>query len=248
MKPGNREFVYHSSDRDQQDLQRHRHPQAEPDDLAPLVLVASVADDLPDGASRSVGRARSWPSVREGAFGIATPRGDRPALDSPGPRTIASTMRSSSSSSPGISSMIWPRDITSTRSHSPASSMGSLDLTSIAVPLFGAGAQGLVDVEAGADVDALRRLVGEDHRRLLEEGAGHRDLLLVAPGEELDRLLEGRRPDLQLFDEVGDGAPLRPPPQEAEHGEPAQRLDGRVHPDAEHAASAPRACDHRAAA
>ena len=32
--------------------------------------------------------------------------------------------------------MIWPRDMTSTRSHSPESSMGSLDLTSIAVPLF----------------------------------------------------------------------------------------------------------------
>ena len=31
--------------------------------------------------------------------------------------------------------------------------------------LVGLGAQRLVDVEAGADVDALRRLVGEDHVR-----------------------------------------------------------------------------------
>ena len=97
-------------------------------------------------------------------------------------------------------------------------------------PAVRAGAQRLVDVEAGADVDALRRLVGEDHRRLLEEAARHRDLLLVPPGEELDRLLERWRPDLQLFDEVGDGASLRPPPEEAEHGEPAQRLDGACSP------------------
>ena len=57
-----------------------------------------------------------------------------PAFDRPGPRTIASTMRSSSSSSPGISSMICPRDITSTRSHNPANSNGSLDFTSMAAP------------------------------------------------------------------------------------------------------------------
>ena len=38
---------------------------------------------------------------------------------------------------------------------------GALDFTSIAVPLL--RSEGLVDVEAGADVDA--RFVGEDHRR-----------------------------------------------------------------------------------
>src|SRR4029450_118494 len=50
------------------------------------------------------------------------------------PPTIASTIRRSPSSSPWISSTILPRDITSTRSHSPASSSGSLDLTISATP------------------------------------------------------------------------------------------------------------------
>ena len=85
----------------------------------------------PAGSSRGV---RSRRPCGDGPLGIATPSGERPALDRPGPRTMASTIRSSSSSSPGISSMICPRDITSTRSHRPESSSGSLDLTSRAVP------------------------------------------------------------------------------------------------------------------
>src|SRR5439155_19237499 len=48
--------------------------------------------------------------------------------------TIASTMRRSPSCSPRISSTILPRDITTTRSQSPPSSSGSLDLTMIATP------------------------------------------------------------------------------------------------------------------
>ena len=56
-----------------------------------------------------------------------------------------------------------PRDITTTRSHSPASSSGSLDLTTIAMPSLRLRAQGVVDVEPGRDVHALRRLLGQDH-------------------------------------------------------------------------------------
>ena len=43
-----------------------------------------------------------------------------------------------------------------------------------------ARAQCLVDVDTRADVDTLGRLVGQDHRRLLEERSRNRDLLLVA--------------------------------------------------------------------
>ena len=48
--------------------------------------------------------------------------------------TMASTIRRSLSSAAGISSTILPRDITTTRSQRPASSSGSLDLTTTATP------------------------------------------------------------------------------------------------------------------
>ena len=66
---------------------------------------------------------------------------------------MASTMRVSSSPSPGISSTMVPRDITKTRSQRPESSIGSLDLTSSAAP-FAALAQCLIDVGARTCVDA----------------------------------------------------------------------------------------------
>ena len=47
---------------------------------------------------------------------------------------IVSVIRRSSSSSPGISSTMVPRDMTRTRSHRPLSSIGSEDLTSMAAP------------------------------------------------------------------------------------------------------------------
>src|SRR5205085_12468544 len=64
--------------------------------------------------------------------GVASPAPTR--LARPPEPTIASTMRRSSSSSPGISSTIRPRESTTTRSQSPASSSGSLDLRTIATP------------------------------------------------------------------------------------------------------------------
>ena len=97
--------------------------------------------------------------------------------------------------------MIWPRDITSTRSHKPASSSGSLDLTSSAAARVGPRTQRLVDVEAGPDVDALGGLVGEDHGRLPKEGPRHRHLLLVPARQELHGLLQRRRADLESIDQ-----------------------------------------------
>ena len=58
--------------------------------------------------------------------------------------------------------------------------------------------QDAVDLGAGADVDALRRLVGDEDRRLGEHRPRHHDLLLVAAGERRDRRLERRRLDGQL--------------------------------------------------
>src|SRR5262249_40091387 len=125
------------------DLEHHRHPQPEADDLAPLVHVPGIPQDLAEdppglvdaGVARLADRRAHDADLDVGAdFGMATPSGERPARDIPGPRTMASTIRRSSSSSPGISSTIWPRDMTRTRSHRPASSRGSLDFTSRAAP------------------------------------------------------------------------------------------------------------------
>src|SRR5690606_28406680 len=130
---------------DEEDLERHRHPQPEPDHLPPLVLVPGVAEDLADelaggidpGGGDRLDHADPSPDAPlddDGALGIAAPSGERADRDMPGPRTMASTMRTSSSSSPGISSTIVPRDMTRTRSQRPDSSIGSEDLTRMAAP------------------------------------------------------------------------------------------------------------------
>ena len=148
--------------------------------------------------------------------------------------TIASTIRRSPRSSPWISSTIFPREITTTRSQSPASSSGSLDLTTIATPSCAFVAQRVVDVEAGADVDALRRLLGEDHADVsAQEGAGQRDLLLVAARKRLHGLLDRGHANAQALRDVVDRAPLAPAVQQAEAPEPPQDLDRRVRPHAE---------------
>ena len=212
------------------------------DDLAPLVLVPGVAEDLADRAAwPRRGVVLTTSACVDGALGMATPSGDRPAFDSPGPRTIASTMRSSSSSSPGISSTMVPRDITSTRSQRPESSIGSLDLTSRAAPASVRGTQRLVDVEAGADVDTLGGLVGQDHRRLPEERPRRPTTFCWLPPERNSTgcSSDGVRISSSL-DEIA--APRRRSARrrrKPEPAEPAQRLDGGVDPHAEHAASTP---------
>ena len=99
----------------------------------------------------------------------------------------------------------------------------------------GPGTQGRVDVDAGADVDTLGGLVGEDHRRLGEERSGDGHLLLVASREELDWLVERRGADLELLDELLHRFSLGPPAQQTEPAEAPQRLDGGVHPHAQDA-------------
>ena len=49
-EPGEPRLRVPEEQADQDQLQHHRHPQAEPDDLPPLVPVAGVAEDLADRA------------------------------------------------------------------------------------------------------------------------------------------------------------------------------------------------------
>ena len=52
-----------------------------------------------------------------------------------------------------------------------------------------------------ADVDAARRLVGEDEARIVCEGASDDDLLLVAAGQRPDTRVDGARPHVEAFDD-----------------------------------------------
>src|SRR5581483_8603548 len=96
-------------------------------------------------------------------------------------------------------------------------------------------AQRLVDVEPGADVDALRRLVRQDDVQVAaQERPRQRHLLLVATGQEPYRLLDGGRAHLQPAHELGDGVVLAAAADEAGAAEATQHLDRRVRADAEH--------------
>src|SRR5581483_3448367 len=102
-------------------------------------------------------------------------------------------------------------------------------------PLPGLRAQRVVDVEARPDVDALRRLLGEDHLHApTQERPGQRDLLLVPTGERLHGLLDRRHADPQPARERVDALPLPPAPEEAEAAEAPEDLDRRVRPHAQH--------------
>ena len=54
-----------------------------------------------------------------------------------------------------------------------------------------------VDVLLGADVDAARRVVEQEHLRVGGQGAGDDDLLLVTAGQRGDRVLVAAEPDLE---------------------------------------------------
>jgi len=58
----------------------------------------------------------------------------------------------------------------------------------------------LVDFALGADVDALRRLVENQHLRLRRQPAGHRDFLLVASGQIACTRFDRGRFDRQPLD------------------------------------------------
>src|SRR6266852_7880703 len=86
-------------------------------------------------------------------------------------------------------------------------------------------AQRVVDVEARGDVDALRRFLGEDDLDVpAEERARQRDLLLVATGKGLHRLLDRGQTDAETVYEVVDRAALTPSLQEAQASQPPQHL------------------------
>ena len=84
-------------------------------------------------------------------------------------------------------------------------------------------AQDAVDLGARADVDALRRLVRDENRRLGEHRARHHDLLLVSAGERRDGRLERRRLDRQLGELAFDGDDLAAPAHERAYLEPVER-------------------------
>ena len=149
---------------DQRRHQRERHPAAEP-------------------ARRSAGPPRAG-SCRSPSSGTACS-----SLEP----TMASTIRRSPSSRRWISSTILPA-----RHHDDAVAeprqlerIARLDDDRDAVVRL--PPQRVVDVEAGSDVDALGRLVGEDHADVsAQERASERDLLLIAAGERLHGLLDRR--------------------------------------------------------
>ena len=146
-----------------------------------------------------------------GALGMATPNGERPARDTPG----TPDDRLDDAELVELVTGYLLDDGSPRHDQHPVAETGQLDgvagLDEESRPGIGPRPQRPVYVEAGADVDTLGGLVGEDDRRLTEEGPRHRDLLLVAPGEELDRLLERWRADLELGDEVLDRLALGPP-------------------------------------
>src|SRR5262245_17276932 len=87
-------------------------------------------------------------------------------------------------------------------------------------------AQRAVDVEARGDVDALRRLLRQDHLDVTsQERAREGDLLLISTGERLDGLLDRRRPDAQTSHEPVDRPALASAAEETHRPEPSQYLD-----------------------
>ena len=89
-------------------------------------------------------------------------------------------------------------------------------------------AQDAVDLSARADVDALRRLVRDENRRLGEHRARHHDLLLVPARERRDRRLERRRLDGEPRELALDGVHFASPAHERAHFQPVERGQRRV--------------------
>ena len=85
-----------------------------------------------------------------------------------------------------------------------------------------------VDGDAGADVDALRRLVEDEEVGIGEKPAGDDDLLLVAAGEIADLLRLGRRRDLEFPNELSAFLALARRADQTVAAEPSKRGDGDV--------------------
>ena len=89
---------------------------------------------------------------------------------------------------PASSPTVRPSAITTMRSASASTSGRSDETTSSATPLSASAAQQAVDLGAGADVDAARRLVDDQQPRLHRQPLGEQHLLLVAAREVADDL------------------------------------------------------------
>ena len=158
------------------------------------LLTAKVAELLgpeeprggrPPGRA-AAGRVGQRPPTARGDIARRTSRGHpasrRERCPSASSR-IASCVASARSSMPAT----VPPCITAIRSLMPRISGSSDEIIRIARPRAGELAHQPVDLGLGADVDALRRLVEDQHRRLRRQPAGQRHLLLVAAGEVADR-------------------------------------------------------------
>ena len=108
---------------------------------------------------------------------------------------------SSSSSSAGASRTTRPSRMTSTRSARPSTSGTSLETSSTPDPARGEGADHLVQLGPGADVDAPGRLVEQQQLGVAEQPAADHHLLLVAAGEGAHRPAYVARAQ---FERVGD--------------------------------------------
>ena len=92
---------------------------------------------------------------------------------------------------PGSSPTSRPSAMTTMRSASASTSGRSEETTSSATPRGGERAQQPVDLGAGADVDAARRLVDDQEPRLHRQPFREQHLLLVAAREVADDLAPG---------------------------------------------------------
>ena len=122
-------------------------------------------------------------------------------------RPWAAVSRAFSPASAGSSATMRPPWSTAARSHTRAISRSSLVNIRIAAPSSASGADEVVDLVFGADVDAAGRVEQQHHAQPAGEPAGDRHLLLVAAREPAHL---ARRPgvDRQPADRLVDAGAL----------------------------------------
>ena len=117
-------------------------------------------------------------------------------------------MRSSLASSRGISATTRPPAITRIRSASPSSSGISEEITSKRDSFPRKLGDEAIDFGLGADIDAARGFIEDQHFRTAREPTPKHDLLLIAPGQIGHRCVEAWRPDAKPVDERARDPPL----------------------------------------
>ena len=90
-----------------------------------------------------------------------------------------------------------PENSRKMRSQMPSTSSSSEEKTATEVPVVREAPDDVVDLRLGADVDPTRRLIEEQQFGVREQALGEDDLLLVAAGQLVDRLVDGVRRDAQ---------------------------------------------------